>query len=182
MTLRAAQATTKVFYECDLMPDQQSGNSLLGEDNCTPRVYERTYHSCKYIHLASNLLLSFVPLQPVPTVCSGRCPYSLFYLYLHHLANTTISDYLALNAQQYATLRGSAIYIMDVPWQFITISSLAGSFGLLRLAPQYSLSSYFIATFLVVFLVECIAAITWQAIIWPRFMSPLRRLPEPPVR
>ena len=70
---------------------------------------------------------------------------------------------------------------MDVPWQLITISSLAGSFGLLRLAPQYSPSSYFVATFLLVFLVECIAAIVWQAIIWPRFISPLRNLPEPPV-
>ena len=71
---------------------------------------------------------------------------------------------------------------MDVPWQFITISSLASSFGHLRLAPQYSPSSYFVATFLLVFLVESIVAVTWQAIIWPRFVSPLRHLPEPPVR
>ena len=71
---------------------------------------------------------------------------------------------------------------MDVPWRFITISSLGGSFGLLRLAPQYSPSTSFIGTCLLVFLAECIAAITWQAIIWPRFISPLRHLPEPAVR
>lgn len=92
------------------------------------------------------------------------------------------SDRLALNPQIYTLLRASANFIMDVPWHIITISSLAGSFGLVRLAPQYSPSKYFVATFLLVFLGEIIAAITWQAILWPRFISPLRHLPEPQVR
>ena len=193
MTLRAAHPTClimvalakvgyQLFFKCDLMPDEKSCNPLPAEDDCTPKVYERTYHSCMYIYLASNPLSSLDPLQPICTPCSGRYPYSPFYLYLHHLANTIISDHPALDAHKYAALRQTANFTMDVPWQFITISSLAGSFGLLRLAPQYSPSSHFIATFLLVLLVECIAVITWQAIIWPRFVSPLRHLPEPPVR
>ena len=164
------------------MLDEQSANLLLAEDDSAPRVYERAYHSCKYTYYTLNPPSLFDPLQPLCTPCSDHRPYSEFYLYLYHLANTIASDHLALNPQIYSLLRASAIFIMDVPWQFITISSLAGSFGLLRLAPQYSPSSYFIATFLLVFLGEIIAAITWQAIIWPRFISPLRHLPEPPVR
>ena len=131
--------------------------------------------------LDSILCSLFVP-SPSHYSLSNYFLYSRFYLYLYHLANTIISDPLAHNPQIYSLLRASANFIMDVPWQFITISSLAGSFGLVRLAPLYSPSRYFIATFVLVFLGEIIAAITWQAILWPRFISPLRHLPEPPVR
>ena len=163
------------------MLDEQSCNSLRAEDGSTPRVYERAYHSCKSIYYTANPLSSFDLLQPFCTPCSGHCPCSEFYLHLYYLANTITSDHLAVNPQIYSLLRASTNFIMDVPWQFITISSLAGSFGLVRLAPQYSPSRYFIATFVLVFLGEIIAAIIWQAILWPRFISPLRHLPEPPV-
>ena len=174
--LRVALPRLQLFTKGNLMLDKQSCNSILAEDDSTPRVYERTYHSCKYIHYTVDPLSLFDPLQPFCTPCSA------FYLYLYHLANFITSDRLALNPQIYTLLRASTSFIMDVPWQFITISSLAGSFGLVRLAPQYSPSNYFIATFLLVFLGEIIAAVTWQAILWPRFISPLRHLPEPPVR
>ena len=176
--LRVAMPRLQLFgsIKGNLMLDQQSCNSLLAEEDSTPRVRERAYHSCKYICYTVNPLSLFDPRNPVVS----RPHITL--LYSCHLANTIISNHLALNPGLYSLLRASANLIMDVPWQFITISSLAGSFGLIRLAPQYSPSRYFIATFLLVFLGEIIAAITWQAILWPRFISPLRHLPEPPVR
>ena len=163
------------------MLDKKSCNSILAEDDSTPRIYERAYHSCKSIYYTANPLSSLDPVQPFCTPCSDHYPCSKLYLCLYHLANTDASDRLAVNPQIYNWLRASTNFIMDVPWQFITISSLAGSFGLIRLAPQYSPSSYFIATFLLVFLGEIVAAVTWQAVLWPRFISPLRHLPEPPV-
>ena len=182
--LRVAMPMLQLFgtTKGNLMLDEQSCNSLHAEDASTPRVYERAYHSCKCLYYTVNQLSLVDPLQPLCTPCSSHCPYSAFFLYLYYLANTITPDHLALNPQIYNLLRASANFVMDVPWQFITISSLAGSFGLVRLAPQYSPSRYFIATFVLVFLGEIIAAITWQAILWPRFISPLRHLPEPTVR
>ena len=46
----------KLFFKCDLMPDVQSCNPLPAENECTPRVYERAYHSCKYSILCSLFL------------------------------------------------------------------------------------------------------------------------------
>ncbi len=52
----------QLFFKCVLMPDEQSCNPLPEEVDCTPKRYERAYHGCKLIHLASNMLSPFDPL------------------------------------------------------------------------------------------------------------------------
>lgn len=64
MTLRAAHSTRlRLFFNCALMPDEQSCNLRPAEDDCTPKVYERTYHSCKNTatRCSHSILCSLVP-------------------------------------------------------------------------------------------------------------------------
>ena len=97
MTLRAGQLTSphgflrlalprlQLFTKGNLMLDKKSCDSLLAEDDSTPRTYERAYHSCKYIHYTVDPLSLFDPLRPLCTLCSDHCPCLEFYLYLYHL-------------------------------------------------------------------------------------------------
>lgn len=70
---------------------------------------------------------------------------------------------------------------MDFPWSTTVLGSIAGSFVLVRLTPQYTPGASYIGTFWVLLLLQVLAAVIWQAVLWPRFFSPLRHLPTPDV-
>lgn len=69
---------------------------------------------------------------------------------------------------------------MNSPWASIFLSSVAGTFAIVRFAPQYSILSSYAATFLVFLIVGVLGYIVYSAIIYPRYLSPLRHLPHAP--
>lgn len=68
---------------------------------------------------------------------------------------------------------------MDLPWLPIGLSSVTGSFFLVHNAPQYSVSSSYVKTFLVLETVQILLGLLWQAILYPKLFSPIRHLPQP---
>ena len=72
--------------------------------------------------------------------------------------------------------------VMDLPWPQLIFSSIAGSFCLIQLAPQYSPLSSYLGLFIVLFLAFTAPALSFKVFLWPKLFSPLRHLPSPPVR
>ena len=70
---------------------------------------------------------------------------------------------------------------MDFNWSNTVLRSIAGSFVLVRLTPIYTFGASYIGTFFVLLLLQIIAVVLWQAVLWPRLFSPLRHLPAPKV-
>ena len=70
---------------------------------------------------------------------------------------------------------------MDLPWPQIFLSSIAGSFCLVRFAPQYALWDSYLATFLIFFLIGSLGGAVWKVFLWPKAFSPIRHLPQPKV-
>ena len=70
---------------------------------------------------------------------------------------------------------------MDLAWSNVAFTSVAGSLLLVRLTPQYTPGASYIATFCLLLLLQILGFVIWQAVLWPRFFSPLRHLPEPKV-
>jgi hypothetical protein len=72
---------------------------------------------------------------------------------------------------------------MAIPKRALLLSSCALTIFSLRYAPQVALfsRSYFwnIAS---LFVIQVFAQWGWQIIVYPLFLSPLRHLPQPPVR
>jgi hypothetical protein len=72
---------------------------------------------------------------------------------------------------------------MAFPKRALFVSSCAITLFSFRYAPQIALfpRSYFwnITT---LFLLQVFAQLVWQIIVYPLFLSPLRHLPQPPVR
>jgi hypothetical protein len=72
---------------------------------------------------------------------------------------------------------------MAIPKRALLLSSAAITFFAQRFAPQVALfpRSYFwnIAS---LFLIQVWAQWAWQIVVYPLFLSPLRHLPQPPVR
>ena len=64
----------------------------------------------------------------------------------------------------------------------ILLTSAVLSALLVRTVPEYSIQSSYIWTFLTIVAVRLLIFGTWVVIIWPKFLSPLRHLPQPPVR
>ena len=65
------------------MLDEQSCNLLRAEDVSTPRVYERAYHSCKYIYIYIYITQS------------TRCPYSILCSLFVHRAQVTVRAWIS---------------------------------------------------------------------------------------
>ncbi len=70
---------------------------------------------------------------------------------------------------------------MDLPWPQIALTAIAGSAGLRQFLPQYSLSRSFFGTFFILISILSVLGAFWKVILWPKFFSPLRHLPQPPV-
>lgn len=70
---------------------------------------------------------------------------------------------------------------MDIPWQVIGLTSIAGSFVAVNLSPQYYVMTSYIWNFLILLLLQATAVFLWQAILYPKLFSPLRHLPTPSV-
>ena len=70
---------------------------------------------------------------------------------------------------------------MDLPWLPIGLSSLAGSFVLVHVAPQYSVSASYVKTLIVIETIQVLLGLLWQAILYPKLFSPIRHLPQPEV-
>lgn len=70
---------------------------------------------------------------------------------------------------------------MDLPWLPIGLSSVTASFVLVHNTPQYSVSASYVKTFLALETLQILLGLLWQAIIYPKFFSPIRHLPQPKV-
>lgn len=59
---------------------------------------------------------------------------------------------------------------------------IAAGFAISHYAPQYAIQNSFLLTTLTLFSVLLVPKLAYDAIIYPKFLSPLRHLPTPPVR
>ncbi|KAL9621780.1 MAG: hypothetical protein Q9160_003752 [Pyrenula sp. 1 TL-2023] len=59
------------------------------------------------------------------------------------------------------------------------IGAAVGSFALIQFAPQYSVSNSVVWTAVSIFILESLAYELYDVIIYPKFLSPLRHLPQP---
>ncbi|KAH9891411.1 cytochrome P450 [Xylariomycetidae sp. FL2044] len=64
------------------------------------------------------------------------------------------------------------------PWQLITVVSLVCAYFLVTREPEWS-KARLVAVFFGTSLVQTVAWIFYRVILWPKFLSPLRSLPEP---
>lgn len=60
--------------------------------------------------------------------------------------------------------------------------SIIGAFSLVKLFPQRSINESFLATFFTLLSFQYTILFTWNVILYPKYFSPLRHLPEPTVR
>ncbi len=72
--------------------------------------------------------------------------------------------------------------VMNAPVKTFALTSVLGSLFLVRQVSRYAIAHSYIWTASVVFLVQFLAFATWKVILYPRFFSPLRHLPQPKVR
>jgi hypothetical protein len=72
---------------------------------------------------------------------------------------------------------------MAIPKRALLLSSFALTFFTFRYAPHLLLfsKSYFL-NITSLFLIQVFSQYAWQIIVYPLFLSPLRHLPQPPVR
>ncbi|KAI4164954.1 MAG: hypothetical protein LQ342_001587 [Letrouitia transgressa] len=63
--------------------------------------------------------------------------------------------------------------------RLLLLSSVATSTFLVKYLPQLSLKSSFVATLLALFSFQLTIWFTWTALLYPKYFSPLRHLPEP---
>lgn len=66
-------------------------------------------------------------------------------------------------------------------YRFWAGTSIASSILLVKLAPHYSIGGSYTWTAISLFLVQWLMYGTYAVILYPRFFSPLRHLPGPPV-
>ena len=72
---------------------------------------------------------------------------------------------------------------MDLPHRTLTLLSLSTSFCISGFAPRFLLAGSFLSTWLFLHLsLLVLVGVVWQALLWPRFFSPLRGIPSVPVR
>ncbi|KAL8799600.1 MAG: hypothetical protein Q9182_005776 [Xanthomendoza sp. 2 TL-2023] len=60
-----------------------------------------------------------------------------------------------------------------------TLMSIIGAFAILRLSPQWSINQSFLPTFLALLTFQFTVLFAWNVILYPKYLSPLRHLPEP---
>ena len=70
---------------------------------------------------------------------------------------------------------------MDLPWSTISITSVSGALGISYLAPQYAVAGSFFLTLIVLEVTGIFIGVLWQAILYPKYFSPLRHVPTVPV-
>jgi hypothetical protein len=71
---------------------------------------------------------------------------------------------------------------MVAPKKLFLLDSVIISFFANRYAPTYSLWGSFSWTASALFTVQLLALATYEIILYPKFLSPLRDIPSPPVR
>lgn len=65
--------------------------------------------------------------------------------------------------------------------RLLSVVSLLGAFTLVKLYPQYSINESILATSLTFLSFTFTLWFSWNVILYPKFFSPLRHLPEPAV-
>ncbi|KAF1952980.1 cytochrome P450 [Byssothecium circinans] len=70
--------------------------------------------------------------------------------------------------------------MMAIPKRVVVLASAAMTWFTLRYAPQFAVSSGFLANTITLFVVWVSARFCWGTIVYPLFLSPLRGLPQPP--
>lgn len=63
----------------------------------------------------------------------------------------------------------------------ILLSSAIASVFLNRVAPSYAPVTSHVGNFLILLIGQLSLFLTWKVVIWPKFLSPLRNLPQPKV-
>jgi hypothetical protein len=71
---------------------------------------------------------------------------------------------------------------MAIPKRALLLSSCALTLFSSRYAPQVALFRSYFWNITSLFLLQWLAQSVWQIIVYPLFLSPLRHLPQPPVR
>ncbi|KAL8780064.1 MAG: hypothetical protein Q9213_006654 [Squamulea squamosa] len=63
--------------------------------------------------------------------------------------------------------------------RLLGVVSAIGAFSTVRIAPQWSLNESFLATFVALLSFQFTLLFTWNVVLYPKYFSPLRHLPEP---
>jgi hypothetical protein len=72
---------------------------------------------------------------------------------------------------------------MAIPKRFLLLSASALTFFTSRYAPQFAVfPRSYLWNISSLFSIQWFAQLAWQIVVFPLFFSPLRHLPQPPVR
>lgn len=66
--------------------------------------------------------------------------------------------------------------------RLLALLAVFGAFSLVKFFPQRSINGSFLATFFALLSFQYTILFTWNVILYPKYFSPLRHLPEPTVR